>query len=78
MEEVSLTSGLKSEDIVTEPEYARAFSDAEGADINTITLLRIYDLLGAILYNADPKMSDTIMEAHEAGRLVGPLPSLNI
>ena len=57
---------------------AAMLSDEDAKQITAITLMRIYDLLGAILTHLDEDTANAILEAHANGKLVGPLPSLNI
>lgn len=89
MEEVKPLSGL--EDVGTTGSgsvYQRTFQPGEGEDINTVTLLRIYDMMGAILTQLDAilaklsdepeDLADDVIEAHANGQLIGPFPSLDI
>lgn len=50
----------------------------DAQQITVITLMRIYDMLGAILTHLDEDAADAILEQHANGKLVGPLPSLDI
>lgn len=90
MEETKPLSGLQ-DNVQAEPKYVRTFTDDEAADINTITLLRIYDMLGAILTQQDAilkklsgaennnqDLADFVLDEHTNGKLVGPFPALNI
>lgn len=90
MEEAKPLSGLQ-DNVQNEPKYVRTFTDDEAADINTITLLRIYDMLGAILTQQDAilkkmfntessglDLADFILDEHTNGKLVGPYPALDI
>ena len=52
------------------------FSDEDAKAINSITLMRIYDVLGAILSHLDPDMAEALLEKHKAGGLTGPPPTL--
>lgn len=53
-------------------------SPEESQQIDTITLMRIYDLLGALLTRFDEQTATAILEAHAEGRLIGPLPALKL
>jgi hypothetical protein len=84
VEEAKPLNGLTQE----VEEHQSIFQPGEGEDINTVTLMRIYDMLGAISTQLDAiltKMSDEpedltddVLEAHANGKLIGPLPSLNL
>lgn len=63
-------------EVQPEKGLAQGFSDNEAHQVNAITLMRIYDMLGAILNKIDPEVADAILKAHAEGRLIGPLPSL--
>jgi hypothetical protein len=54
------------------------FSALESRQIDTITLMRIYDVLGAILNKLDEDACTALMNKHANGGLAGPPPSLNI
>lgn len=71
MKEVSPEKGLQDEDL--DP-----LSDKNVHGVNAITLMRIYDLLGIIATHLDEETATAILEAHEQGQLVGPLPYLNM
>lgn len=75
MKEVEPQKGLTDERPV---EDTGLLSDEDAKQITAITLMRIYDLLGAILTHLDEDQANAILEAHANGRLVGPLPSLNL
>jgi hypothetical protein len=53
------------------------FTPEQARTIDTITLLRIYDLLFAILSEQDEDMANAILAVHAEGGLVGPEPVLN-
>lgn len=57
---------------------ATGLSPEQAQEITTITLMRIYDMLGAILNRLDPEQAEALLDAHADGKLVGPLPYLNI
>jgi len=57
---------------------ASAFSDDDVSQITVITLMRIYDMLGAILTHLDEASADAVLEKHTQGGLAGPLPYLNL
>jgi len=82
MKEISLESGLTDPDEVSSEETGQAeslpFSDEEARQVTVITLMRIYDMLGMILTHLDQDAADAVAQAHAEGRIVGPLPSLNI
>jgi hypothetical protein len=76
MKEVEPQKGLTDETPVDEVATG-VFSDEDAKAINGITLMRIYDMLGAILNHLDPEMCEALIEKHKAGGLQGPPPSLN-
>lgn len=53
-------------------------SDEDARQITVITLMRIYDVLGAILNHLDEDQCEALLTKHANGELTGPLPSLNI
>lgn len=59
-------------------ESSAVFSAEDARQMDSITLMRIYDLLGALLTHFDEDTATAILEAHAEGKLVGPLPYLNI
>lgn len=59
-------------------EQSTAFSAEDARQMDSITLMRIYDLLGALLTHLDEDTATAVLEAHAEGKLVGPLPYLNI
>lgn len=67
-----------------EPVQDTVLTPEDSRQIDSITLMRIYDMLGAILTHLDEDSNDgctcadEILDAHVNGRLIGPLPSLNI
>ncbi len=63
---------------VEESEQSTGFSDSDLRNMDAITLMRIYDLLGAILTHMDETTATAILEAHADGKLIGPFPYLNI
>ena len=76
MKETELKSGLEG---FVEPEAEQStFTTGEASDITVITLMRIYDLLGAILNEMDEDIATAILERHKQGGLVGPMPALNL
>lgn len=62
----------------TAVEQSTAFSAEDARQMDSITLMRIYDLLGALLTHLDEDTATAVLEAHAEGKLVGPLPYLNI
>lgn len=89
MKEVQPESGLYTEaefhDAVAGNENRQAqtekdelISAQDAQQITVITLMRIYDVLGAILNHLDEDQAEALMTRHANGELVGPLPSLNI
>lgn len=42
------------------------------AQVNTIILMRIYDVLSVLLASVDPAGYDALMQLHEAGHFVTP------
>lgn len=74
MKEVSPEKGLTEEPVA----LATGLSDEDAKQITAITLMRIYDVLGAILNHLDSELADAILKEHAEGRLVGPLPALNL
>lgn len=89
MKEVQPESGLYTEaefdDAVAGNEVRQAETEKEelisaqdAQQITVITLMRIYDMLGAILTHLDEDAAEALLEKHANGELVGPLPSLNI
>jgi hypothetical protein len=75
MKEVEPQKGLSD---AAEATDASALSDEDAKQINAITLMRIYDVLLAILTVDDPDMAEALMEKHANGELHGPMPYLNI
>jgi hypothetical protein len=57
---------------------AAGLSDEDAKQITAITLMRIYDMLGAILTHLDEDQAEAILAKHANGELVGPLPALNL
>lgn len=57
---------------------AAMLSDEDAKQITAITLMRIYDVLGAILTHLDEDQANALLELHANGGLAGPLPSLNL
>lgn len=53
-------------------------SDEDVKQITVISLMRIYDMLGAILTHLDKDQADALLEHHAQGGLAGPMPSLNL
>lgn len=84
MKEVSPEKGLQDHQEGEPVQDDSALTPEDARQINSITLMRIYDMLGAILTHLDEdsedgcSCADEILDAHAAGRLIGPLPSLNI
>lgn len=88
MKEVPHDKGLYTDEefnqAITDGEHRQseatdeAFSSSESRQIDTITLMRIYDVLGAILNHLDEDACTALMEKHSQGGLAGPPPSLNI
>lgn len=76
MKEVSPDKGLTDERPVEES--TGPLSDEDARQITAITLMRIYDVLGMILNHLDPDAAEALAEQHASGKLVGPLPSLNL
>lgn len=46
--------------------------------VQTVVLMRIYDVLMAILNDSDPHAALALHELHRAGRIVGSFPVLDI
>lgn len=44
--------------------------------VQLITILRIYDILGALLNKLDPKMAEEVLNGHENGKILGPSPRI--
>ncbi len=53
-------------------------SEQDAQQITVISLMRIYDMLSAILNHLDSDMNAALLEEHKKGGLAGPLPSLNL
>lgn len=73
MKEVSPESGLTGPDDVES-----TIPDSEALQVTMITLMRIYDLLGALLNEQNPELAEAYAATHAEGRLIGPLPVLNL
>ena len=89
MKEIQPESGLYTEaefhDAVTGNETRQAQTEKEelisaqdAQQITVITLMRIYDVLGAILNHLDKDQAEAVLTKHANGGLVGPLPALDI
>lgn len=65
-------------DTDTKPESNAVFPVDDSRVMDTITLMRIYDVLAAILNKIDPEAADIVMERHADGKLIGPIPWINI
>lgn len=76
MKEVEPQKGLTDERPVEES--TGLLSDEDAKQITAITLMRIYDMLGAILTHLDEDTANALLEKHANGELIGPLPSLNL
>lgn len=75
MKEVEPVKGLTEESPVAD---TGLLSDEDAKQITAITLMRIYDVLGAILTHLDEDQANALLELHANGGLAGPLPSLNL
>ena len=64
--------------LVEESEGMDPFAPENIGIVQTIVLMRIYDLLGAILDNLDPEVAEEIVNRHSAGKITGPFPSLDL
>jgi len=53
-------------------------SDKNVHTVNAITLMRIYDVLSALLTSVAPDEAEALLEAHADGKLIGPMPYLNM
>lgn len=95
MEEVKPLSGLLQDANgpvqIIESGNERTFTEAEASDMNVVLLMRIYDLLGAILEQLDTivnklsddenenfDLSESVLSIHEQGGLVNDLPTLDL
>ena len=76
MKEVSPDKGLTDSQPVAE--QATGLSDEDARQITVITLMRIYDVLGAILNHLDEDQCEALLTKDANAELAGPLPSLNI
>lgn len=74
MKEVEPEKGLTEQPGTQVP----GLSDEDAKQISSITLMRIYDMLGAILTHLDPDQADALLQLHANGGIAGPLPSLNL
>lgn len=75
MKEAEPQKGLTEQSPV---EDTGLLSDEDAKQITAITLMRIYDVLGAILTHLDEDQANALLELHAKGGLAGPLPSLNL
>jgi len=55
-----------------------SLSAEDARQIDSVTIMRIYDMLGAILTHLDEDLADAVLAAHADGKLIGPPPYLNI
>ena len=78
MKEAQPEKGLTTESPTETPAQTTELSDEDNRQITVITLMRIYDMLGAILTHLDEDQANAILARHSEGGLVGPLPYLNI
>lgn len=54
------------------------FSPENVGAVQTVVLMRIYDVLMTILQDANPDMAKQLHELHAAGQILGSLPYLDI
>ena len=50
------------------------FSLQDAMAIQTLTLLRVYDLLGAILTHMEPELATEVLKKHNQGEFIAPPP----
>lgn len=59
-------------------EVVNPFSADQAPGVQVVILMRIYDVLMALLQNADEELHDKLDAIHESGQLAWSLPSLNL
>lgn len=79
MEETNYPQGLtETEPVNAEEAGYDPFSPEHAPALSLITLMRIYDTQLALLREANPQVAEKLVELHAEGKIVGPLPMLDI
>ena len=73
MKEVEPEKGLADEQVTLDP-----FDGDNVHIVNAIVLMRIYDMLGAILDHLAPEVAEELVNKHSQGKILGPFPSLDL
>ncbi|UVK61121.1 hypothetical protein SEA_ANGELA_23 [Streptomyces phage Angela] len=62
----------------TDREEADVFDNDVADTVQTIMLMRIYDMLTVIARKISPREADVIFAGHKLGRIFGPAPSFDM